>query len=257
MPQLFQIFHMSGFKRLFFALILLAFARTASAADARVLHSLLDGVLARHVDEGYVDYPALARNTRFYKYLGAIEEFDLSTLESDAARLTFWINAYNALAMKSIIEGVRPINAIGRIKFFRTTEHRVAGKNRDLRSIGEGIVLEMEEPRAHFALVSACYSCPNLRSEAYRVEKLEQQLEDNTREFVNDGRKNRFSSAARKAKLSELFDRHRDDFGEDDQALLEFVAPYIEKGKFAKEILRDRYKIDYLEWDWSINGRPM
>lgn len=248
---------MNEFNRIIIVAALLCLAGSVSATDVRVLHSLLDAVLASHVDDGYVDYPAIARNTRFYKYLSAIEEFDVGTLESDQARLAFWLNAYNALAIKSIVEGITPINAIGRLKFFRTTEHRVAGKNRDLRSIGQGIVPKLEEPRAHFALVSACYSCPNLRSEAYRVEKLEQQLEDNVRNFVNDGRKNRFSVAARKAKLSEIFELHRDDFGESDQSILEFVTPYMEKKDIAKEVLRDRYKIDYMEWDWSINGRPM
>lgn len=248
---------MMEFKRFTLGLMLFCLTSSVSATDVRVLHSLLDGVLGSHVDDGYVDYPAIARNTRFYKYLGAIEEFDVETLESDKARLVFWINAYNALAIKSIVDGVRPINAIGRIKFFRTTEHRVAGKNRDLRSIEEDIILKMEERRAHFAVVSACYACPNLRSEAYRVEKLEQQLEDNMRDFINDGRKNRFSVAARKAKISELFDWHRNDFGDSDQSILEFLAPYIERKGLSKEVLRDRYEIEFMEWDWSINGRPM
>jgi len=228
----------------------------ASATDVRVLYSLLDGVYGSHVDDGYVDYPSLARNTRFYKYLGAVEEFDVKVLETDDDRLTFWINAYNALAIKSIIEGITPINAIGRLRFFRTTEHRIAGRKLDLRSI-EAIVNKLGNPKAHFALVAACYACPRLRSEVYRAEKLGQQLEDNTRDFINDPRKNRFSTAARKAKLSEVFDRHRSDFGKSDQALLEFVAPYMKKEIVAKEVVRDRYEIDFMEWDWSINGRPM
>lgn len=248
---------MTEFNRFTLALVLLGLSSMALATDVRVLHSLLGGVLASHVDDGYVDYPSIARNTRFYKYLSAIEEFDVETLQSDEARLVFWINAYNALAIKSIVDGVRPINAIGRLKFFRTTEHRVAGKNRDLRSIQEGIVLKMEDRRAHFALVSACYSCPNLRSEAYRVEKFEQQLEANIRDFINDKRKNRFSVAARKAKISEIFEWHRDDFGESDQSLLEFIAPYMKKKDLSKEVLRDHYEIEFMEWDWSINGRPM
>jgi hypothetical protein len=248
---------MHAFDRMALALLLVCLSSAVSATDVRVLNSLLDGVLASHADDGYVDYPSIARNTRFYKYLSAIEEFDVGALDSDAARLAFWINAYNALAIKSIVEGITPINAIGRLKFFRTTEHRVAGKNLDLRSIEQGIVLKMGEPRAHFALVAACYSCPNLRSEAYRVDKLEQQLDDNTRNFINDGRKNRFSAAARKAKLSEIFEKYRKDFGESDQSILEFVAPYMKKQDLAKEVLRDRYNIKYMEWDWSVNGRPM
>jgi hypothetical protein len=238
------------------ALALLLAGASASGADSRVLNALLDGVLRAHVDDGYVDYPEIARNVRFYKYLEAIAAFDPATLADDRERLAFWINAYNALAIKSVIDGVTPVDMMGRMRFFRTTEHRVAGRNFDLNSIRD-LLRDLGEPRVHFALVPATYAGPKLRAEAYRGEELEQQLEDNTRDFINDKRKNRFSMAARQARISPLFEEYRDDFGGKDEAVLEFVSKYVADEEIAKALRRGTFELKYMEDDRSINGRPL
>ncbi len=256
-PIMFHFVQMNRLAGFAFLSVLLCVPAAAYAFDVRVLHSLLDGVLERNVKDGYVNYPAIARNARFFKYIEAISEFDADTLDNKEARLAFWINAYNALAIKSIIDGIRPINAIGRFKFFRTTEHRVAGRNLDLRSIERDIVLKLDDARAHFALVPASYSGPQLRSEAYKIDTIDQQLEDNIRVFINDNRKNRFSVAVRTAKISEIFDWHRDDFGESDKGILEYLAQYVDDETKAGELLIGGFKIKFMEYDWSINGRPM
>jgi len=229
----------------------------ALAADSRVLHSLLDGVLETAVKDGYVDYPAIARNVRFYKYIEAIAEFDTASLASDAERLAFWINAYNALAIKAVIDGVTPVTMTGRLKFFRTIDHRVGGENLDLKSIVADKLAPLGEPRVHFALVPATFAAPKLRSEAYRADELERQLNENLRDFVNDKRKNRYSAVTQTAKLSTLFEEHAAEFGADDAAVLVFIARSIADEAVAKVLARGTYAIDYMEYDWSINGRPL
>ena len=169
--------------------------------------------------------------------------------------MAFWINAYNALAIKAVIDGVTPVTARGRRKFFRRIEHRVAGKKISLRDIEHDILGELNEPRVHFALASASYSGPKLRSEAYRVEKLEQQLEDNARDFINDNRKNRYSTF--KAKISEIFDWFKSDFGGEDAAVLTYLARYVAKQQHAEALRAGRLEIDYMDYEWIINGRPM
>lgn len=229
---------------------------SASATEPRVLNALLDGVLSRHVDEGYVDYPAVARDVRFHRYIEALASAELDALSDDAARIAFWLNAYNALAIYMVTEGTTPVDGLGRLRFFRTTEHEVGGREYDLNGIAE-ILDEYEDPRLRIAMVDAAYSSPDLPSSAYRADLLESQLESASRAFVNDKRKNRFSVARREARLSELFERHAERFGDADEAILEFVGRYLEDQEFAAQLLDEQYTIEYLEFDWSINGRPM
>ncbi|MGE0485717.1 MAG: DUF547 domain-containing protein [Gammaproteobacteria bacterium] len=230
---------------------------SASATDSRVLNALLDGVLEAHVQDGYVDYPAIARNVRFHKYLEALAEFDADGLADDRERMAFWINAYNALVIKQIIEGQTPIGTIAKIKFFRTTEHRAGGRDVDLQTLAEDILFKFEDPRVHFAIVDSGYSAPRLRSEAYRVDELDRQLDDNTRDFLNDNRKNRISETLRRAKLSPIFEDYIDDFGGDKAGVLEFLSRYVDDEKLAEALAAGRFDLEYMEYDWSINGRPM
>lgn len=229
----------------------------AVAADARSLNALLDGVFAAHVNDGYVDYPEIARNVRFHKYLEAIAEVDLATLGDEREQLAFWINVYNALAVKQIIDGMSPIGTLGRMKFFRTTNHRVGARNFDLQDIEDDILYKAGEPRVHFAMVNASYSAAKLRSGAYRADELEQQLEEQTRDFVRDVRKNRFSMELRQAKVSQIFEWRKADFGGDDAGVLAFLARYVADEALAAELAGGRFTVKYLEYEWSINGRPM
>lgn len=236
---------------------LAGFCQTGWTADSRVLNALLDGVLETDVKDGYVDYPALARNVRFFKYIEAIAEFDAETLTSDEERLAFWLNAYNALAMKSVIDGVTPVTMTGRLKFFRTTEHRVAGRSLDLRSIKDDILRKLGDPRVHFALVPAAYSAPKLRSESYRADEIDRQLDGSARDFINDKRKNRYSAVTLTAKVSKIFEEYAEDFGEDERAVLTYIAQYIDDEDLAAKLKRGAYGIEYMEFDYSINGRPL
>jgi len=229
----------------------------AQATDVRALNALIGAVFAAHVEDGYVDYPAISRNVRFHKYLEAIRDLDADTLGDDDERLAFWINAYNALAIKQIIDGQSPIGTIARMKFFGANQHEVAGRSWDLSTIEEDILFAREDPRVHFVVVNATYSAPLLRSGAYRAEELDQQLEQATHDFINDNRKNRFSNGLLRAKLSPIFDEYEDAFGGDDDAVQAFLARYVEDEETRKNLEAGRFDINYLDYDWSINGHPM
>ncbi len=62
-----------------------------------------------------------------------------------------------------------------------------AGKFRwptTLDDIGHNIIRKLNEPRIHFAVNCASVSCPDLRHEAYRAKQLYEQLDDQTRLFL-------------------------------------------------------------------------
>ncbi len=238
------------------ALVTVLLTQGTFAAEPATLNALIDNVLRTHVKDGYVDYPAIARNVRFHKYVEALAEVDLGALGGEEEAIAFWLNAHNALAIRMVTDGTTPVDALGRLKFFRTTEHRVGGREYDLEDI-QTLLAEFGDPRLHFAMVSAAYAGPDLRAGAYRADQLGQQLDEAVRAFVNDKRKNRFLLTLRRAKLSELFERHAEDFGDSDKAVLAWIAPYVAEPEAAKALVKGGFEIEYMEWDWSINGRPM
>jgi Protein of unknown function, DUF547 len=237
-------------------LVLAAVTSVAQATDARTLNALLDGILAEHVKDGYVDYPAIARNVRFSKYIESLAEFDLDTLTDDKERLAFWINVYNALVIKNILDGKSPNGMMDRMGFYGAN-HKVGGSGIDLNSISGNILSKFAEPRVYFALVPAISSAPKLRSQAYVGEELEQQLEAATRDFINDKRRNRFSGALQAAKLSKVFEEHREEFGKTDKELLTYVATYVNDEEVAKILKRGKYSVKFMDYDGSINGNSL
>jgi hypothetical protein len=103
---------------------------------------------------------------------------------------------------------------------------------------------EFNEPRIHFAVNCASVSCPNLRNEAFVASRLNEQLDDQARKFINDKSKNNIS--ANSAQLSKLFTWFKGDFTKEGT-----VVAFINKYGTVK--LSEKAKIDYLEYNWNLN----
>jgi hypothetical protein len=104
-----------------------SFASVASAAPAPD-HTLFPQVLATRVRDGRVDYVALKSDARLPHYLAQLGATDPATLATEADRLAFWLNAYNAYTLQLIIEKhpAKSITEIGKGGFvldqvFKTT----------------------------------------------------------------------------------------------------------------------------------------
>jgi hypothetical protein len=113
---------------------------------------------------------------------------------------------------------------------------------------------EFHEPRIHFAIVCASSSCPKLPSWAYIPTQLDQQLDQATRAFINDHMRNRFDRQQKVAYLSKIFDWFESDFAGTSGSALQFVARYVYDADLARELEAGMYRIDYLNYDWSLNG---
>ncbi|MEP6513224.1 MAG: DUF547 domain-containing protein [Parafilimonas sp.] len=185
-------------------------------------------------------------------YLKTLSENPPQSTWSENEQKAYWINAYNAFTVSLIIQhypvksikdiggSIYKINTPWDIKFIN-----IGGKKYDLNNIEHSILRKnYDDPRIHFALVCASVSCPKLRNEAYTSAKLNAQLEDAGRDFLNDKSKNRIS--ADKAELSKYFSWYKADFTKS-TSLAEFLNRYSDVK------LNANADIDFLNYDWSLN----
>ncbi len=216
-------------------------------------HSGLDSVLKRYVnDSGMVDYAELKSNRAgLDTYLKSTAAVSNSTFDGwgKDEQLAFLINVYNAETLQYIVDNhpVASIKKLGGI--FSTPWDK---KNVDL--FGERVSLnhlehkvirpDYAEPRIHFALVCAAKGCPPLRNEAYTAAKLESQLEDQAKVFLNQTAKNRLDGDT--LYLSTIFKWYGDDFKKGGRSVSEYVDPFIEGATAGKSI-------EWTEYDWSLN----
>lgn len=217
-------------------------------------HDLFDQVLKAHVQDGHVNYAKIKQDQRFTEYLKYLEVTNPETFSNKEEKLAFWINAYNALAIKGILDGLSPDGFFSRITYFKTTDYKLAGQEINLYDLERDIIIPFNEARIHFAIVCASASCPKLISEAYVATKLEQQLEENTKSFLNNNFKNEFDLENKVAKISKIFDWFPDDFKKDSGSVQKFIAKYVNDSTLSKALNDESLRIQYLTYDWSLNG---
>jgi hypothetical protein len=220
-------------------------------------HSLYAQLLESHVKNGVVDYRGFKREEgKLDQYLRILEKTDTKAL-SRTDQFAFYINAYNAWTIKLVLSaypGLKSIKDLGSL-FESPWKKKVARIDGDVISLDnlEHDILRprFKDPRIHFAVNCASKSCPPLRSEPYRGDVLDQQLTDMTEAFINDPERNRLEGNT--LYVSSIFKWYSEDFNDD---VVEFFMKYatgeLKEGlkKHQKEI-----KVEYLDYDWSLNGK--
>jgi len=241
------------------ALVLAAGLTTLGWAAERGDHSVYAELLGKYVKEGIVDYQGFKNEeSKLDRYLKVLENMDTKGLLPNE-QMAFYINAYNGWTIKLILTrypDVKSIWDLGSRVFrwnspFKKKIARIEGKEMSLDDIEHGILRRrFKDPRVHFAVNCASKSCPPLRSEPYRGEILDRQLDEATRAFINDPRNNRLKGKT--LYVSSIFKWFKEDFGED---IVGFFLKFAH-GDLKKELESERgqIEVEYLDYDWSLNG---
>ncbi|NJK91383.1 MAG: DUF547 domain-containing protein [Blastochloris sp.] len=210
-------------------------------------------LLSKYVSPQGVNYGAWKANSKDLQDLKAITQAIAQqgpNSNSREARLAYLINAYNVWTLHNVLERypVKSVRDIAPIFGFFTGDRIVVmGKKMSLNHLEKQLIIkEFKEPRIHFAVNCASVSCPPLASEAFTEKKLETQLERVTRDFLNKDEP-ALKVETNRVHISKIFDWYKDDF----QPLGGALA-YI--NLYRRPPLPEKMKIDYLEYDWSLNA---
>jgi hypothetical protein len=234
-------------------ILLLLLLASASPSQASLDLAAWDQLLEDAVAEGRVDYRQWRDNPRFDALVEQIADADVSGMNREEA-LVFYINAYNILAARGILDGSSPSSLLGRYTYFKRDKYTVAGAKINLHALEHELIRPLGEARIHFAIVCASASCPVLRNEAYTLEKLEQQLNDATRTFINDPGRNRFDATDEEARISRIFDWFEEDFDADAGSLQRYLARYVQDQDVAELLSAEKMKVKFLKYEWNLNG---
>lgn len=234
------------------------FAFGGAVASAQDLEAVIDwsrwdAILHETVIDGRVDYSAIAADPGFTATVADIANADLAGHDRESL-LAFSINAYNVLAVKGILDGHSPASSVGKLRFFYRDKYTVAGEELSLHAFENEHIRTLDEPRIHFAIVCASASCPPLRSEAYVPPKLDHQLDDNARRFLNDSAKNSYDLDSGVARVSKIFKWFAEDFETAAGTVPRYIASFVEDEEVASALREGHLELRYLKYDWSLNG---
>jgi hypothetical protein len=225
---------------------------------AQPSHQMWDELLKKNVSaSGAVDYSGfLTDSVKLNSYLKVLSENPPNEQWSINEIKAFWINAYNAFTVKLILNhypvksikdiagSIYKVNTAWDIKFIN-----IGNETLDLNNIEHKKLRgQFNDPRIHMAVNCASYSCPKLRNEAYKATTLENQLNDQSRDFLMDKRKNDLSNLTH-LKLNKIFSWYSGDFKKDGNTLESFIE------KHTGLEIPENAKIDYLDYNWSLNSK--
>jgi hypothetical protein len=225
-----------------------------SQGQEHLEHKTWTKLLKKYVTEdGHVNYAGIKTEEKVLDdYLTVLSQNHPEESWKKEDQLAYWINAYNAFTVKLIVKnlpvksikdlggGIYKVNTPWDIKFIK-----IGDETYDLNNIEHGIVRkQFNDPRVHFALNCASVSCPRLRNEAYVGSKINEQLDDQSKYFINNKSKNHIMGSS--ASISKIFDWFNGDFKETG-GVVQFI------NKYADVKMNDKTKISYLEYDWSLN----
>jgi uncharacterized protein DUF547 len=216
-----------------------------------------DALLKQHVDErGRVDYAKVDRAAldRLVAAVAAPAPVKPPTTATKAAREAYYLDAYNVLVWKGVLARLPKHpndDDAGRDAFFHKARYTVTGDEVTLGDLETTIRTTFKDPRVHFALNCASAGCPRLPREAFVPDKLDAQLDREARTFCNERRNVDFDAATKRLKLSHIFDWYKDDFGGAPAQVIAWINRHRPDG--AK--LPTDAKIEYVDYDWSLNIR--
>ncbi|VAX23563.1 hypothetical protein MNBD_NITROSPINAE02-1845 [hydrothermal vent metagenome] len=249
----------------FIILSLVAVLTFTGAASARAFDfSLWDDILKDHVSQtskdgvelaGF-DYDALSGDKRFNQIVSKLHDYQ-PAFTNVKENISFWSNVYNIFAAKMVIanRGVKSIRDAG--SFFSSVWVKdagaIGGKTYSLDDIEHKILRPLGDPRIHAAIVCASVSCPDIRREAYDQERLDIQLDQQWRGFLDNRSKGfRIDRKNKKIYLSKIFKWFHEDF-DAKGGVRTFIASYKspDTGAFIKN---KENEILYMDYNWALNS---
>jgi hypothetical protein len=250
-----------------------------TASPAGGLHRPLDEILDLYVRDGFVYYNAVRSDrAKLDRYLASLNGTAAAghARGSRAQQLAFWINAYNALVLRTIIDNwpIRgrsaefPVPSIRQIPgaFDRLT-HRVAGRAVTLDGIEKEILTPLGDARALLALGRGAVGGGRLRSEAFDPAKIDAQLDAVAAESMRRKEIAQIDPAANQLRVSPIFswreaafvasladkaDALFKDRSPLERAVLALIEPHL-VGAEADFLEKNSFRMVFQDFDWRLN----
>ena len=217
-------------------------------------------LLGKYVVEGAdgvnrVDYAALKASPEdlaaLDAYIGSFAAMDLSG--SGPAAFAAWANLYNAVTVRYIVRKY-PLGSIRDGSLFggpwKKIRVEAGGETVSLDEIEHEILRKrFHDPRVHYSINCASWSCPNLQPRAWEAATLDADLDAAARDYINNPRG--VTVTDRGITVSSIYDWFEADFGGSKQAVIDHLLTYANPDLATK--IRANPRIRRYDYDWSLN----
>jgi Protein of unknown function, DUF547 len=245
-------------------------AQYVPAPGAELLHRPLDQILDVNVRDGLVYYRVLhGERGRLDRYIASLNVTPATYKGwSKGQQMAFWLNAYNAFVLETVINHYPLHGTIKQIPgAFDKNPFHAAGRTVTLDQIEKTILPEFKEPRLYLALGRGGVGSGRLRSEAYTGDRIDRQLAEIESEFVNDRHMYKLDRLANTMSVTPIISWREAEFvaayadkadavfaqrSPVERAVIAFITPHLLPSE--KELVRkNEFKMAFFEMDWRLN----
>jgi len=212
-----------------------------------------DRVLRGHVlDDGGIDFVGIRRDPEdleaFVTWVATHGPRATPELfPTEAARLAYYLNAYNALAMYQVV--TTPHRPEQRVRFFLLTTVVLDGQRTSLYRLENAVIRPLGDPRVHFALNCMVRGCPRLPREPFDPSRLDAQLEREARHFLNEPRNIQVDPPVGVVRVSSILRFYREDF------LVKAPSLVAYANRYRTEPIPEDYAVRFIPYDWILHQR--
>ncbi len=223
-------------------LAFILFAFQLGAQDNYDFFNSAELFFKQYADNGRVDYKALKDNSMKLDEL--IQHLGNDPLPAGEEK-AYLINAYNLFVISKVV-GAYPISSPMDVDgFFMKEDFLLNGEKISLNHLeNEVLRKDYADPRLHFVLVCGAIGCPPIVNYAYTPDKLDGQMEKQTRLALNN---DAFVYANEEGVfLSEIFNWYTEDFGKNVKEAVAYINTY-RTDKFADK------GVKFYPYNWQLN----
>jgi hypothetical protein len=229
-------------------------------------YKLWQDLLSKYYDPARgMNYKALkasdkATLDKLRQQMAAVDAGSLSRPE----QLAYWINLYNISVVNVVVErypveSIRDISTdpIVRLNVFKKPAAKIKGGELSLNDIENDKIREgFKDPRIHFAINCAAESCPPIRTEPYAGARIDQQLDDQARRFLNGphGVKIGADGSDLVLHVTKILDWFSKDFESWGGGQVKFVTKFLTPDK-QKRLAGNHGDVDlqFDDYSWKLN----
>lgn len=220
-----------------------------------------------HTDSGInaVKYAQVsdADQAKLHRYIKHLTHIDIDHYNRDV-QMAYWINLYNALTIQVVLQHY-PVKSIRDIDLgsgglfsslfgggpWDAKLVTVEGKQLSLNDIEHRILRPIwQDPRIHYAVNCASYSCPNLSQKVYKGKHIDTMLDQAAKTYINSPRSVSIHNG--KLRVSSIYKWYQADFGGSEKGVIQHFKHY------AKPQLKHKLKafssIDSYHYNWQLNS---
>ncbi len=204
-----------------------------------------DAFFKANVTNGKVAYKSINSNPQELNELIQLISSMSVAKSNSKTQQAFYINSYNLLVIKGIIDNYPIKSPLDRSGFFDNTKYEVSGESLTLNDIeNKKLRAQFGDERFHFVLVCGAIGCPPLINEAYLPLTIDSQLQKQTEIALNNS--NFIKIKKDKVQLSEIFKWYKEDFVKDGNEI-----NYI--NSFRQTKINEDVKVSYYPYNWKLN----